>query len=316
MPKVSVTVPVYNTSEYLRRCLDSLLAQTLDDIEFILVDDGSTDNSGTICDEYLKKDSRFTVIHQVNGGLASARETGLQNANGEYIIVCDSDDWVEPTMYEEMYALAKEKDADIVICDYFINYDNGKQVRESRHYSDSDGIIDNREIVANSAGSSWVKLIRKSLFTEGKIHYEPGINLSEDSLIVYKLMQLNPRVIKLDKPLYHYSRVFGGASYTNSLSMAHIKQLEYTYKWLREHYDKTTWNKVIQNRAIDLVFACFRCKDIKPDFVRSFLKSELSWYAIFNHLNTPKGIFIGVSKIIPINLSKYLVNKLYKFVYK
>ena len=92
IPKISVTVPVYNTSRYLYQCLNSLAVQTLQDIEFIIVDDGSTDNSGIICDAYSKKDSRFKVIHQPNGGSAVARETGLKNAVGDFIIVCDSDD--------------------------------------------------------------------------------------------------------------------------------------------------------------------------------------------------------------------------------
>ncbi len=98
-PAVSVTVPVYNTSKYLRKCLDSLQSQTLKNIEFIIVDDGSTDDSGVICDEYAKSNPKFKVIHQKNGGLASARQTGLNHARGEYVIVCDSDERVEPDMY-------------------------------------------------------------------------------------------------------------------------------------------------------------------------------------------------------------------------
>lgn len=125
---VSVIVPIFNTSRYLRKCLDSLAHQTLTAIEFILVDDGSTDDSGKICDEYASKDSRFRVIHQSNGGSAVARQTGLDAARGEYTIVCDSDDWVEPDMYEKLYRKAVETDADMVLCGYFAEYIDGRSL--------------------------------------------------------------------------------------------------------------------------------------------------------------------------------------------
>ena len=113
--KVSVTVAVYNTSKYLRKCLDSLDVQSMQEIEFIVVDDGSTDGSGVICDEYARRNPKFKVIHQQHSGLAAARQTGMDNAKGEYVIVCDSDDWVEPEMYETLYNVAAESNADIAI---------------------------------------------------------------------------------------------------------------------------------------------------------------------------------------------------------
>ena len=104
--KVSVTVPVYNTAKYLDRCLSSLIEQTLQDIEIVLVDDGSTDGSDSICDSWAERDNRIKVIHQRNGGLWKARQTGLENATGEFIIVCDSDDWVDTSAYEKAYTKA------------------------------------------------------------------------------------------------------------------------------------------------------------------------------------------------------------------
>lgn len=113
MPVVSVIIPVYNTEAYLPRCLDSLLAQTYTDFEIICVDDGSTDNSGRICDEYARKDSRIRVVHIPNGGVSNARNTGLELARGEYILFVDSDDWVEPKHVELLLPLAGE---DLVYC--------------------------------------------------------------------------------------------------------------------------------------------------------------------------------------------------------
>lgn len=122
-PKLSVIVPVYNAELTIRKCVDSLLAQTISDFEVVLVDDGSPDRCGSICDEYAQQDPRVKVIHQQNGGVSVARQTGIDNAIGEYTIHVDSDDWVEPTELEELYKKAKEDDADMVICDFYENDD-------------------------------------------------------------------------------------------------------------------------------------------------------------------------------------------------
>ncbi|MDE7089676.1 MAG: glycosyltransferase, partial [Prevotella sp.] len=227
--KVSVTVPVYNTSSYLHQCLDSLQTQTLKEIEFILIDDGSTDNSGFICDEYAKRDSRFRVIHQKNGGSAVARQTGLDNAIGEYIIVCDSDDWVEPDMYEKLYRKAKDTDADIVCCGYFVEYKGGRSLPVQTIMKELDGVVDNDDLLRKGAGSSWVKLVKRSFFEKVNAFYESGINMGEDALIVYKLLRGNPKIVQIKGNLYHYRRLLSGNSYTNNVKMSHIFQLEFIY---------------------------------------------------------------------------------------
>lgn len=114
MPKVSVIVPVYNAEKYLQECVDSILRQTLTDLELILVDDGSTDSSPAICDRYAEQDARVQVIHKPNGRAASARNAGLRAASGEYVAFVDSDDWISPEMYEKML----ETGADVTLCDY------------------------------------------------------------------------------------------------------------------------------------------------------------------------------------------------------
>ena len=119
-PKISVIVPVYKAEDYLHRCVDSILVQTFTDFELILVDDGSPDGSGVLCDKYAQIDKRVKVIHKENGGVASARQCGIDNACSEYTIHADPDDWVEPNMLEELYNKAKESKADMVICDFCI----------------------------------------------------------------------------------------------------------------------------------------------------------------------------------------------------
>lgn len=315
-PKVSVTIPVYNTAKYLRQCLDSLAAQTLGDIEFIIVDDGSTDGSGEICDSYAAKDPRFRVIHQPNGGSSVARETGLRNAKGDYVIVCDSDDWTEPEMYEMLYKKAVETDADIVTCGYFSEYDNGKQSTAYQRYNENDGVIDNTDMLLRGAGWSWVKLMRRKLFEQGNIHYEPGVNLSEDSLLIYKIMKLHPKIVQIDKPLYHYRRIIGGTSYTNSLSMKHIHQLEFTYNWLKGNYSGKEWEGLVRKRAVDLAFACLRTKDLDKKFFRNFIRQEIPPLStLFGSDSNLKLYFIQSSKILPVRLLKTTVKLLYPFFY-
>lgn len=120
MPKLSVIVPVYNTEKYLRECINSILAQTFTDFELILVDDGSTDRSGVICDEYANKDKRIRVIHQENGGVTVARRSGIQIACGEYMAFVDSDDWISQDMYQDMMAKAEAYGTDMVLCDIVV----------------------------------------------------------------------------------------------------------------------------------------------------------------------------------------------------
>jgi glycosyltransferase involved in cell wall biosynthesis len=126
-PRISVIVPVYNVSPYLRRCLDSLLNQTLKDYEVILIDDGSTDDSATICEEYVSKDFRFTLIRKQNGGLSSARNAGLDRAKGEAIAFIDSDDSTDPRMLEILYESLEKTGADMAVCDYYDTY--GDRIR-------------------------------------------------------------------------------------------------------------------------------------------------------------------------------------------
>ena len=118
-PKVSIVVPIYNVEQYLVQCLDSILAQTLQDIEIILVDDGSKDASGTICDVYADKNSRVRVFHQPNGGYGKAVNLGFSLAQGEYLGIIESDDFIKPEMFERLYLAAVQHDADIVKSNFY-----------------------------------------------------------------------------------------------------------------------------------------------------------------------------------------------------
>ena len=131
-PKVSVIVPVYNVATYLPQCLDSILAQTLQETEIIVVDDGSTDNSPQICDEYAAKDKRIQVIHQKNQGQSSARNKGMALACGKYIAFVDSDDWIEPTMLQKLYEAAEKDKSNVAVCHVFCT--SNKKVRQKKYW--------------------------------------------------------------------------------------------------------------------------------------------------------------------------------------
>ena len=315
--KVSVTVPVYNTSKYLVKCLDSLAAQTLQDIEFIVVDDGSTDDSGSICDRYAAQDSRFTVVHQPNGGLSSARQTGLEHARGEYVIVCDSDDWVEPDMYECLYQTAVRTGADITVCGYYTEYNDGRSIPTQRIFkTDEKGFVDFDEFLRYGAGSSWIKLVKRDLFTRAGAAYTPGINLGEDALIMYKLMKAHPTVAQVDKCLYHYRRLFGETSYTNQLSMRHIRQLNRIYDWLKENYSEDRYADIRRQRALDIAFAALRAKDSDDAYIKSFITAELPWKNIVRGKLSLKSMMVSIEKAFPLPVAKLLLRKLYKLFYK
>lgn len=314
--RVSVSVPIYNTSRYLEQCLNSLLAVHSQNIEFIMIDDGSTDDSGRICDEFTARDSRFRVIHQSNGGSAVARQSGVDNSNGEYVIVCDSDDWIEPDIYDRLYDAAKATDADIVVCGYYSEYEDGRSIPSQVIFKEENGLVDNYDFLKKGAGSSWVKLIRRSLFSKTKTSYTPDINLSEDSLIIYKLMRGNPKVVQIKANLYHYRRLFGSNSYTNNITMRHIHQLRYTYDWLKNNYTDSIYAHIIFQRAIDLAFACLRAKDLDAAYLKKFLKSELPLKSIFANRLSAKSAMAIIEKTFPIPFSQFILKSLYKFVYR
>lgn len=215
VPKVSVIVAAYNAEKYLNRCLDSIAAQTLQDWECIVVDDGSKDRTGIIADEYAAKDARFQVIHKENGGVASARETGIENALGEYTIHADSDDWVDKSMLEELFNCAQKHSADMVICDYY-EITNGGEYYSIQNPKSNDRITIWGKMMNSLAGSLWNKLIRKDCYERFHIRFEIGINDEEDKLICLKLLSHEISVTYINRAFYHYDKTQNLLSLSNS----------------------------------------------------------------------------------------------------
>lgn len=315
-PKVSVTVPVYNTAAFLRQCLDSLAAQTLDNIEVILINDGSTDDSPAIIDEYCRRYPWFRAIHKKNGGSASARQTGLDAARGEYVIVCDSDDWTDPDMYLKMYEKAVSSDADIVICGMIAEYGDSSRPVPGTFFEERNGTVDAVELLDHAPGMSYTKLVRRALYTSTGTAYEAGINMSEDVLITFRLLRGNPRIAQVREYLYHWRRVIGGQSYTNSIRMDHIRQMLFTYEWIKENYTDSRYGGIIRRRAIDIAFACLRASDFDNGFMRRFMRRETDWKTIKKELSALKTMMVALARLCPASLSRTIVRTLYPLFYK
>lgn len=227
MPEISVIIPVYNMEKYLNRCVDSVLSQTFTDIEIILVDDGSTDNSPEICDNYKEIDDRIIVIHKPNGGLSDARNAGLDVATGNYIGFVDSDDYIDHRMYEILYDLIVTNNADIAHClmkkitdnDFIINHItyNQSEVNTYQHKDFIENYFPNFPHIIPSPVCS--KLFRKKIFNE--IRFPVG-QYYEDSYIQLRTLDLCQSIVVINLELYYYVQREGS-----------IMHSEYSPKWFQ-----------------------------------------------------------------------------------
>ena len=200
-PKISIIVPVFNVENYIKRCLDSIANQSFSDFEVILVDDGSTDKSGIICDNYATKDSRFRVVHQNNGGVSVARNTGLDIAQGQYYSFIDSDDWIEKTMYEDMLSISIKNNADIVVCDY--RQENGNDYTEvlcEKEMSQEELFLDVFGTPSLLIGACWNKLFSKSCVKD--LRFNAELTNYEDTLFLCECYMRCKKAIYLKKKYY------------------------------------------------------------------------------------------------------------------
>ena len=232
MKKVSVIIPVYNVENYLRKCLNSLVNQTLKDIEIIVVNDGTLDNSQEIIDEYVKKYPKKVVsIIQENGGQGAARNTGLLHAKGEYIGYVDSDDYVEENMYEELYKKAKEEDSDIVIC--------GNNVVKENYELFSKEDVDKEFLLGKMA--VWNKIYKKNIIVDNKIQFRSKV-WYEDLDFTMKVYFSSKKISYVDKPLYNYLLREGSTMNNNNIKR-NLELIEAFDSLIDYCKDKKIYNK-------------------------------------------------------------------------
>ncbi len=221
LPKVSVIIPVYNVEKYLRQCIESVINQTLTDIEIICVNDGSTDNSLSILEEYASKDDRIVVISKENGGYASAINVGLEAANGEFIQIVESDDYCDINMLEEMYNKISGTDADMVTSDFYTCRDNRiHSIKISKYLKEEDKYIDSFNLktlpyIINKAAYPWKSLYRKAFLEKNDIYMpEDGKGCYEDQPWNTAILVKANKILYVNKPFYYY-RISAEGSSTN-----------------------------------------------------------------------------------------------------
>lgn len=243
--KVSIVVPIYNTEKYLRRCLMSIINQKASDIEIILVNDGSTDSSIDIINEFAELDNRIIVINKTNSGLSSARNSGIDVAKGEYILHIDSDDWIEPNYIHDIYEYAISLQLDMVVTDAYWDWDDGhieyKKDINIKEYR----ILNNMEYLdyffkGKARPVVWNKLFKTNLYKENNIKHPDGISLGEDLATTPKLAFHANRIGKINKAYVHY--IQNPHSITKCISSARINEIIEVISSLRLFFKKNNFN--------------------------------------------------------------------------
>lgn len=302
-PKISVIVPVYKAEKYLHRCVDSILAQTFTDFEVLLIDDGSPDRSGEICDEYAEKDTRITVLHQINKGVSSARNNGLDNANGEYILFLDSDDWLDFDCIGFCINEMQRTDADIM--QFPTIRVTSEEYNKNTVATIKNGILHNtKEYIAQNIYFVCIggTVIKKEIIDAGKIRFRDDIKLAEDQIFIMDCLKRSTTVYRTNYPFYKYFVNDSGAT-SNSKSQPMIDSVKalVEYKDVNPQYTTTIdytllyflWNIIKNNDTPD--------EELKIMVKGSRLNKSMK-FSIWEK------IFITLSKYTPL-LSIYYVRK-------
>lgn len=234
---VSIIVPVYNAALYLDRCIQSILAQTYGDFELILIDDGSTDDSGVICDQYQKRDNRIKVFNKRNGGVSSARNLGLKNAIGDWIVFIDSDDWVETSYLSSLYNNTYY--SDLICCSF--QYEKGDKIVVKELVNGSISlnalILDN--ILTDAAYTvPWAKMYRKEIIDSHQIYFDDQICFGEDTLFVYTYLLYASKIETVNANVYHYCIQGEGLSNRKVNPSVGLYTLDCFYELLLKYADK------------------------------------------------------------------------------
>lgn len=260
MPEISIILAAYNAEKTINRMLDSIICQTFTDWELIAINDGSSDSTGRILDNYAGKDNRIRVIHKKNGGVAAARQDGIDSAKGEYTIHADADDWIEPDMLMDMFEIAKKNDADIVIADFYTDK-NGKSMisKQAPDSLTSDAFL--YGLYARGLfGGLCHKLIKKIVYDKSSAFFIPGINYCEDLLVLTQILsRTTPKISYIPKAYYHY--VVNGESLTQRVTADGLKSMrrfhqeaikflptDKRYQEVKNSFDKNEFTVYFTNR--------------------------------------------------------------------
>lgn len=245
LKKISVIVVVYQSEKVLHRCIDSIINQTFGAFELILIDDGSSDLSGSICDEYSNKDDRILVYHRNHEGVSSSRQFGIEKANGEYTIFCDSDDWMDDNMLEILYHNAKLANADLVMCDAMMEFKDYSVLRKQHFYDLSP------EFILKNLGypvlpTVWNKLIRLDCYKRYNLFFPKEMGYAEDLYLLINLFS-HPIKVAYGEAIYHYDRHSKRDSITKEIANipTWISSLNYLETHINENHRMILINQKI-----------------------------------------------------------------------
>lgn len=314
-PVVSIIVPVYKAEKYLFRCVDSILNQTFKDWECILVDDGSPDGSGSICDTYAQNDKRIKVIHKKNGGVSSARQAGLETVVGEFVIHVDSDDWLDPNMLEELVRHQKETGADLIIFDFY-RLSNGNQIIIHQKPTALDNVQVLKDIISGRLyASCWNKLVKHSMIDKYNASFPKGINLGEDKCFLASLLKHTVVVSYLPQPLYYYDAAINENSLVRNISKSSMDSgfamVSYLEAMLGEEFCESIFNikRNIKLRAVSSGL-------YSGNEVRNMYK-EINTRIIFNTIalktHSKDDIILCLYCLKQYRLARYLYNKMCEY---
>ena len=259
--KVSVVIPIFKVRNFIERCVCSLFEQTLKDVEYIFVDDASPDDSIDILksciDRYPERKDQIVILtHEHNQGLPAARNTGLAVATGEYVFHCDSDDFVEKDMLEEMYNAAKEQDADMVYCDFFLTFAENERYMSNAVYGSVEEYLKIGLLGGNVKFNVWNKLARRSVYTENHIEFPAGHAMGEDMTMI-RLAACMHKVIYVPRAFYHYIKINANA-YSATMSERHKVDIRFNVAQTVEFLEKRFGN------ALDKEIAFFKLNTKLP----------------------------------------------------
>ena len=321
---ISIIVPVYNVEKYLEKCINSIINQTYKNLDIILINDGSTDNSGKVCDKFKSKDSRIKVIHKENGGLSDARNAGLKIANGEYIGFVDSDDYIAPDMFETLYNLTQKYNAEISIVSFYEIY-NTKTigVRDSRQLQQMNKIEAIKELLLDSKIQSyaWNKLFKKNLFENLKFPTDKNF---EDIATTLLLFEKANKIVLFEDPKYYYLRrddsIVGVRNYKTYKDYLDVIYNKYFY--LDGKYQEldlyNAYNYIINMIWVYTIIVAFDLDDVYKDFEKQYdlFENLINKYnnEVINQLdNYNKAVLYMM--LLDKDYSKPAVKQLYK-IYK
>lgn len=316
--KVSVIVPIHGVERFIKHSAESLMSQTLDNVEYIFVDDCTPDNSINVLNDVIaqfpEREGAIRILHhEINQGLPAARNTGLAVAKGEYVFHCDSDDFLEPDMLEEMYKTAKEKDADFVWCDWYLSYENSEREMKMPGYDSAEEALHGM-LAGGMKYNVWNKLVKRSLFTENKISFPAGHSMGEDMTMI-RLMACAKNVAYVPKALYHYVRTNGEAM-TQSISESKIADMQHNINETIEFLNQRS----IEN--LDKWAALFKLQSKFPFLITDENKIIGHWKELYPEANGFIGqnpYESGRAKALQY-LAKYnmfwIIKLYYKIIYK